>query len=75
MAAIPHGASFDLGMYGVKVFSATMAADRARLGDRITDWLANHPQVTIINLFVTQSSDMSFHCLTFTIYYYDPNAA
>jgi hypothetical protein len=32
-----------LAFNGVKVFSATMMADRDKLGEKITDWLEQHP--------------------------------
>lgn len=54
---------------GVKIFSATMAQDRDRLGDRITEWLRGHPQCEVVNTVVTQSSDEAFHCLAITIFY------
>jgi hypothetical protein len=54
---------------GVKVFSATMVSDRERLGDRVTDWLTNNPEIEVAELFVTQSSDESFHCLAITVFY------
>ena len=54
---------------GVKVFSATMAPDRERLGDRITSWLADRPEVSIVDTIVTQSSDEAFHCVAITIFY------
>ena len=56
-------------MYGVKVFSATKAREREELGDHITRWLRNNPQVEIVDKFVTQSSDREFHCLTITLVY------
>ena len=59
---------------GVKVFSATMLQDRERLGDKITDWLRAHPRYRIVDVVVTQSSDLSFHCLAITIFYVDPDA-
>jgi folate-dependent tRNA-U54 methylase TrmFO/GidA len=54
---------------GVKVFSATMAVDRERLGDKVTEWLAKNPSVTIVDVVVTQSSDQAFHCLAITIFF------
>ncbi len=56
-------------MYGVKVFSATKAREREELGDHITRWLRDNPQVEIVDKFVTQSSDKEFHCLTITLVY------
>jgi hypothetical protein len=54
---------------GVRVFSATMFADRDRLGDRVTQWIADHPQVEVTEMTVTQSSDASFHCISITVFY------
>jgi hypothetical protein len=57
---------------GVKVFSATMAADRERLGEKMTAWIAANPRCRIVDVHITQSSDASFHCLTITVFYFDP---
>jgi len=57
---------------GVKVFSATKAKDREELGDRITQWLTEHPAVEVVDTTVTQSSDREFHCLTITVFYKEP---
>jgi hypothetical protein len=54
---------------GVKVFSATKAREREELGEIITKWLADHPELTVTEQIVTQSSDNEFHCLTVTIFY------
>ena len=54
---------------GVKVFSATKAKEREELGDNVTRWLAEHPNVRIVDKVVTQSSDKEFHCLTITLFY------
>jgi hypothetical protein len=56
---------------GVKVFSATMAQKRAELGERITEWLRERPEVVVGDTIVTQSSDDAFHCLAFTIFYWE----
>lgn len=53
----------------VKVFSATMAQERERLGDRITEWLKEHPDIEVVDTVVTQSSDEAFHCLVITLFY------
>jgi hypothetical protein len=58
---------------GVKVFSATMIADRQRLGDTVTGWLSTHT-VDIVDLVVTQSSDASFHCIALTLFYWENRA-
>ena len=53
----------------VKVFTATKAAEREHLGDRITDWLGAHPEVELVDTVVQQSSDQQFHCLTIVVFY------
>lgn len=53
----------------VKVFSATMFQDRERLGDKVSDWIANHPENKIEDVVVTQSSDAAFHCIAITVFY------
>jgi hypothetical protein len=59
-------AAFD----GVKVFSATMVADRQVLGEKVTDWItANAGTLDIVDTVVTQSSDHAFHCIAITIFY------
>jgi hypothetical protein len=57
---------------GVKVFSATMAQERDRLGERLTAWLRENQGYEIIECRVTQSSDSAFHCLAITVFYRDP---
>ena len=59
-------------MRGVKVFSATKARDREALGENVTRWLVEHPQLQIVDKTVTQSSDAEFHCLTITLFYDAP---
>ena len=56
---------------GVKVFSATMAPERELLGDRITNWLRDHPNCKVVDTIVTQSSDEAFHCVAITIFYWE----
>ncbi len=53
----------------VKVFSATMFGDRAELGEKVTHWLADHRDIDVSDIVVTQSSDASFHCLAITVFY------
>lgn len=60
---------------GVKVFSATMVSDREKLGERITAWMRKHPHCEVREIVVTQSSDEAFHCLAFTVFYWDTTAA
>lgn len=54
---------------GVKIFSATMFADRGQLGERVTAWIANGPPRKLTDIVVTQSSDAEFHCVTISIFY------
>lgn len=60
-----------LGFNGVKVFSATMVADREGLSEKITSWIAANPQNKVVDIVVTQSSDASFHCLAITVFFYE----
>jgi hypothetical protein len=54
---------------GVKVFSATKAADRTRLGEVITAWLQAHPECDVVDKVVTQSSDRAYHCIAVTLFW------
>jgi hypothetical protein len=56
---------------GVKIFSATMAQERDRLGERITAWLRENQGCKIVDTIVTQSSDEAFHCLAITLFYFE----
>ena len=54
---------------GVAIFSATKFKEREELGETISAWIKQHPQVSIVDTQVRQSSDASFHCLTIVIFY------
>lgn len=54
---------------GVKVFSATMYADRAVLGEKVTEWMADNPTKKLVDIVVKQSSDLDFHCVTLVVFY------
>lgn len=54
---------------GVKVFSATMVADRLRLGEHVTEWIQTHPQCELTEIVVTQSSDAAFHCIAIIVFF------
>lgn len=56
---------------GVKVFSATMAQERDQLGEKVSQWLADRPEIRVVDTIVTQSSDEAFHCLAITLFYQD----
>ena len=69
MASSSSSGSNALDFTAVKVFSATMAAERDQLGEKITAWLTAHQGVQIVDKIVTQSSDEAFHCLAITLFY------
>ena len=54
---------------GIKIFSTTLARDRETMGENITRWIKENPNVEIVDRVVTQSSDKEFHCLTITLFY------
>ena len=58
-----------VGFSGLKIFSTTLARDREAMGENITRWLRENPQLEIVDKIVTQSSDKEFHCLTITLFY------
>ena len=51
----------------VKVFSVTKARERQDLGERVTAWIQENPQVKIVNTVVAQTSDQSYHCLSMVL--------
>lgn len=59
----------NMNFTGVKVFSTTLARDRENMGENITKWLKENPNIEIVDREVTQSSDKEFHCLTITLFY------
>jgi hypothetical protein len=61
----------DVKFNGVKVFSATMVADRDQLGEKVTTWIGNHQHLKVTDLVVTQSSDEAFHCIAITVFYWE----
>ncbi len=61
----------DVMFNSVKVFSATMVADRDQLGEKVTAWIAAHPEKKVTDLVVTQSSDEAFHCIAITVFYWE----
>jgi hypothetical protein len=60
---------------GVKVFAATMFRDRECLGERVTQWLGEHPQLDVVDMKVMQSSDAAFHCITISVFYFESIAS
>lgn len=57
------------GYDGVQVFSATKAMERDALGQKVTRWLDENEDVTVVDTVVRQSSDNQFHCVTIIIFY------
>ena len=57
---------------GVKIFSATMFADRGQLGEKVTAWIASNSKRRLTDIIVTQSSDAAFHCVTIAVFYHEP---
>jgi hypothetical protein len=56
---------------GAKVFTATVAQNREALGERVTLWMRQHPELEVMETCVTQSSDEAFHCLAITVFFRD----
>ena len=58
---------------GVKVFFATMIAQRQTLGETVTRWFedarARRPGFEVVDIVVRQSSDASFHCISICIFF------
>ena len=61
----------DVTFNGLKVFSATMVADRDQLGEKVSAWMASHAQYKVTDIVVTQSSDEAFHCIAITVFYWE----
>lgn len=61
----------DVKFNGVKVFSATMVADRDQLGEKVTAWMAGNPSLKVTDIVITQSSDEAFHCIAITVFYWE----
>jgi hypothetical protein len=61
----------DLKFNGVKVFSATMVADRDQLGEKVSAWMGSHTNLKVTDIVVTQSSDEAFHCIAITLFYWE----
>ena len=61
----------DVRFNGVKVFSATMVADRDQLGEKVSAWMATNSHLKVTDIVVTQSSDEAFHCIAITVFYWE----
>jgi len=62
----------DLAFDSVKVFSATMFHDRQQLGEQVTGWIAERPEIEIADIVVRQSSDASFHMIAIVVFFRTP---
>lgn len=63
---------------GVKVFSATMVAQREQLGEVVSKWIASKKSTQgfeIVDIVQSQSSDEAFHCIAITVFYNEPRKA
>jgi hypothetical protein len=65
----------DVKFNGVKVFSATMVADRDQLGEKVTAWMTNNHHLKVTDVVVTQSSDEAFHCIAITVFYWEDTSS
>jgi hypothetical protein len=66
----------DVKFNGVKVFSATMVADRDQLGEKVTAWIAaNREAKKVTDMVITQSSDEAFHCIAITVFFWEDRPA
>lgn len=58
---------------GVKVFCATMIAQRLALSDQVTAWLTDarrkRPSFQLVDIEIHQSSDRAFHCISVVIFF------
>lgn len=61
----------DVKFNGVKVFSATMVADRDQLGEKVTAWMGTNQQYKVTDIVITQSSDEAFHCIAVTVFFWE----
>jgi hypothetical protein len=61
----------DVRFNGVKVFSATMVADRDQLGEKVSAWMAANSHLKVTDIVVTQSSDEAFHCIAITVFFWE----
>lgn len=59
----------------MKVFSATMFAQRDALGEVVTAWIAANPQFVVTEMVVSQSSDVAFHMIAISVFYWEDVAA
>lgn len=61
----------NLALNDVKVFSATDASERMELGELMTRWLAEHPDIEISDVVVVQSPHRNGSCVSIALFFYD----
>lgn len=59
----------------VKTFSATKAADREALGEKVTTWMRAHPELEVVEARALQSSDVAYHCLSIVMFFRERSAS
>ena len=69
MSSDRAGPALLCGYTGVKVFTATKAVERERLGDALSAWLSADPSIEVVDTVVRQSSDHTFHCLSIVVFF------
>ena len=52
----------------VKVFSVTKARRREEIGAEVTAWIAENPEVRVVETVVALTSDAKFHCLSIVLF-------
>jgi hypothetical protein len=56
---------------GVKVFSTTLARNREVMGETVSRWIVEHPELEVVDREIRQSSDKQFHCVSIVVFYRD----
>jgi len=51
------------------VFWASVVSHRAKLGETVTEWLAAHPEIELVDMVVTQSSDARYTLVSICVFY------
>ena len=59
------GVAYD----GIKIFSATRAAEREKLGEKMEGWSRVNQHLDVVEARVLQSSDNAYHCLTIAVFW------
>lgn len=46
-----------------------MLIDRQVLGENVTEWISANPELEIVDIIQTQSSNAQFHCIALSVFY------